>query len=66
MMRDWFPEVVDPEILQNPEASIAKLSVKEIKAALEIRDIPLPGFSDPPLRETDVQHLCEMAVRQYV
>ncbi|CAE7804295.1 yciC [Symbiodinium sp. CCMP2592] len=39
MMRDWFPEVVDPEILQNPEAAIAKLSDKEIRSALELRAV---------------------------
>jgi len=46
MMRDFFHEIVNPEILQSPEVAIAKLTDKELKAALSIRDIPFSVDKD--------------------
>merc|ERR1712079_916264 len=39
IIADFFPEIADPTILEFPDESIAKLSDKEIKAALSIRQI---------------------------
>ena len=43
LMRDWFPEVLDPEMLSAPEKiekAIKKLSYRELETALSLRDIP--------------------------
>jgi len=51
LIEDWFPEICDPDILGLPEASVARLSVKELKSALAIRDIPFSSDADRRMLE---------------
>lgn len=51
LIRDFFPEEMNPEILQFPEVAIAKLSEKELKLALSIRGIPFSMDGDRQVLE---------------
>lgn len=50
-IEDWFPEICDPDILGMPEVAVAKLTDKQLKSALAIRDIPFSSEAERKVLE---------------